>query len=187
MFTILLSSVVLAGGTYLLYQFLFSDPSDEEQYGNKESEENEDEEEVEDDGAGYKMKIFFGSQSGTAEGFAFEMEKEAKQFGFNAKAIDLEDYDAENLCNEELCIFLVATYGEGEPTDNAQEFYNWLTSDDRFEVELNSVQFAVFGLGNSQYEFFNAMGKQFDSLLTKHGTYALHTMLYRLKFLKSSQ
>lgn len=30
------------------------------------------------------MKIFYGSQSGTAEGFAFEMEKEARQYFFDA-------------------------------------------------------------------------------------------------------
>ena len=34
----------------------------------------------------------------------------------------------------------MATYGEGDPTDNAQEMYEWLQSG---EVELNGLKFAV--------------------------------------------
>ena len=43
----------------------------------------------------------------------------------------------------------MATHGEGEPTDNAVEFYNWLKSKDREEDELKNLQFSVFGLGNT--------------------------------------
>ena len=40
---------------------------------------------------------------------------------------DLEEYKAEQqLASEGLAFFLMATYGDGEPTDNASEFYNWL-------------------------------------------------------------
>merc|ERR1719295_208740 len=175
MFALLLSGVVIAGGTYFLYKFLFDEDKDgaepvpyklnDSNGANGQNDAEEEEEET-----GYPLRIFFGSQSGTAESFAFDMEKEAKQFGFAAKAIDLEDYDPEDLCNEELVIFLVATYGEGEPTDNAQEFYNWLSAeDDRMDDELSNIQFAVYGLGNSQYEFFNQMGRHFDKFLEQYG------------------
>ncbi len=44
-----------------------------------------------------------------------------------------------------------ATFGQGEETDNAREFYKWLFADEREqEVEKNKMkdmQFAVFGLG----------------------------------------
>ena len=34
----------------------------------------------------------------------------------------------------------MATYGEGDPTDNAQEMYEWLQNG---EVELNGLNYAV--------------------------------------------
>lgn len=42
--------------------------------------------------------------------------EEGKAAGFAAKTIDLEDFDPEVLVNgTEKAIFLMATYGEGEP------------------------------------------------------------------------
>ena len=66
-----------------------------------------------------------------------------------------------------LAVVLVATYGEGEPTDNAAAFYRWLKaakkelkeeSKSGAEPPLGVLAFAVFGLGNKQYEQFNQIG-----------------------------
>lgn len=41
---------------------------------------------------------------------------------------DIENYSGEQrLPKEECVLFLMATYGDGEPTDNAADFYGWLT------------------------------------------------------------
>jgi len=34
------------------------------------------------------------------------------------------DYEDIVINDKNVCIFLMATHGEGEPTDNAKEFYN---------------------------------------------------------------
>lgn len=39
-----------------------------------------------------------------------------------------------------LAIFCMATYGEGDPTDNAQEFHDWLQNDGG---ELTGLKYAV--------------------------------------------
>ena len=39
-----------------------------------------------------------------------------------------------------LAIFCMATYGEGDPTDNAQEFFDWLQEG---SCELNGLNYAV--------------------------------------------
>ncbi len=43
-----------------------------------------------------------------------------------------------------LAIFCLATYGEGDPTDNAQEFYDWLQ--DGAEA-INGLRYAVSQTG----------------------------------------
>lgn len=99
------------------------------------------------------------------------MNVNAPFLGFNAKMVDLEDFDPDDLANARLCIFLMATYGEGEPTDNATKFYRWAKDENR-ELEstfLSRLQFTVFGLGNRQYEHFNMMGKFTNKHLEKHG------------------
>lgn len=77
---------------------------------------------------------------------------------------DLESFDPEQLKAQPLAIFLVATYGEGDPTDNAMAFAKWLKDADG-EIPasyLQGVNYFVFALGDTQYEHFNAMGKLTD-------------------------
>lgn len=116
-----------------------------------------------------KMTIFFGSQSGTAENYANELATEVQAMGFNAKAMDLEDYDVDKLAKEDLAVYLMSTFGEGEPTDNAQEFYNWLLEDEREEDLLEGKSYAVFALGNTQYELYCYVGRKVDKRLEELG------------------
>src|SRR5271156_1523208 len=81
-----------------------------------------------------RLAIFYGSQTGTAEDYAIRLAKEAKsKFGLGSLVCDAEEYDYENLDQvpEDCCVFfVVATYGEGEPTDNAVQLVSCLRDDD---------------------------------------------------------
>ena len=123
------------------------------------------------------MVIFYGSQTGTAEEYAIRLAKEAKsKFGLASLVCDPEEYDFENLDQipENCCVFFVmATYGEGEPTDNAVELCQKL-SDDSFEFtngshKLSGLKYVVFGLGNKTYEHYNLISKNVDRDLQKMG------------------
>ncbi|KAF6126520.1 cytochrome p450 oxidoreductase [Phyllostomus discolor] len=110
---------------------------------------------------GRNIIVFYGSQTGTAEEFANRLSKDAHRYGMRGMAADPEEYDLADLgslpeIENSLAVFCMATYGEGDPTDNAQDFYDWLQETD---VDLSGVKYAVFGLGNKTYEHFNAMGK----------------------------
>lgn len=41
--------------------------------------------------------------------------------------------------SKSLAVFCLATYGEGDPTDNAMEFYEWIQGD----VDLTGLNYAV--------------------------------------------
>ena len=70
--------------------------------------------------------IFWGSQSGTAEGFASRLARDLQvRFGISTLAADLSDFDPgtiASISSPRKAIFLLSTYGEGDPSDNAAEF-----------------------------------------------------------------
>ncbi|GAO49355.1 hypothetical protein SAICODRAFT_74213 [Saitoella complicata NRRL Y-17804] len=125
--------------------------------------------------------VFYGSQTGTAEDYASRLAKEGHaRFGLKTMTADLEDYDIEYLDTfpeEKLAIFVLATYGEGEPTDNAVEFYNFVRDESSAfseggsadEKPLQKMKYVAFGLGNRTYEHYNAMVRQVDEALTRLG------------------
>jgi len=125
---------------------------------------------------GGKLFVFFGSQTGTSEGFARITMEEGRERGFDAEVVDLEDFDPETMKEPKLAIFLMATYGEGEPTDNAHKLHNWMKPAAEAEGgqvaedgDLKDVKFCVFGLGNKQYEQYNRMGKSTNASLERLG------------------
>jgi NADPH-ferrihemoprotein reductase len=126
------------------------------------------------------MVIFYGSQTGTAEDYASRLAKEGSaRFGLKTMVADLEDYDYENLDTfpeDKIAVFVLATYGEGEPTDNAVEFYEFVYSDENpvfsestSETPLENLKYVTFGLGNNTYEHYNAMVRRIDQAFTKLG------------------
>jgi NADPH-ferrihemoprotein reductase len=107
----------------------------------------------------YHCVIFWGSQSGTAERLAGSLGREcAALFGLNALVADLSDYDAESIAKIEkkyFAIFIVSTYGEGDPSDNTVGLWEWIKRVCDDNTRLENLRYMALGLGNSNYKYYN--------------------------------
>src|ERR1700722_15656754 len=121
------------------------------------------------------LVIFWGSQSGTAEGFANRLVRDCRsRFGLDALSADLSDYDPQSISNTpstKLAIFIISTYGEGDPSDNATQFLSWL--DTNKTVQVPKLSYAAFGLGNKKYKFYNKVVDVVVEALDRSGAISL--------------
>eukprot|EP00930_Biecheleria_cincta_P028631 TRINITY_DN19981_c0_g1_i1.p1 TRINITY_DN19981_c0_g1~~TRINITY_DN19981_c0_g1_i1.p1 ORF type:complete len:683 (-),score=156.98 TRINITY_DN19981_c0_g1_i1:281-2329(-) len=118
--------------------------------------------------------IYFGSQSGTAESFAKELEQEAETHGISATVVDMEDFEADVFQQHKSVILVVATYGEGDPPDNAVEFFKWIQDETLSSDTLQGMHYTVMGLGSRQYVHFNACGKAAEKHMARLGANCIY-------------
>ncbi|KUJ13350.1 NADPH-cytochrome P450 reductase [Mollisia scopiformis] len=125
--------------------------------------------------------ILYGSQTGTGEDYSRRFSRKLHEdYGISSIVADIEEFDASSLFNvaattdtKPMVCFILATYGDGEPTDNAATFYEDLcayeSEDHDGTPPLQGLQYFAFGLGNSTYEKYNFMVRSFDQHLQKLG------------------
>jgi sulfite reductase (NADPH) flavoprotein alpha-component len=113
------------------------------------------------------LTILFGSQTGTAEGLAKRVAKEAGKRGFAPAMHDLAKYPTAQLASERHLVVVTSTYGDGEPPDHAKAFWEFLGSDAAPKVP--ELRFSVCALGDTNYPKFCAFGKAVDERLEKLG------------------
>ncbi|KAJ5626066.1 hypothetical protein N7510_002375 [Penicillium lagena] len=124
---------------------------------------------------GKNIVVFWGSQSGTAEGFAARLVREISiRWGQESIMAELSDYDPITITEipkSKLAIFIVSTYGEGDPSDNTAEFWSWIIK--ASDASLSNLRYAAFGLGNSNYKFYNRVVDVIVESLEKFGAKAI--------------
>lgn len=117
--------------------------------------------------AAIPLTILYGTQTGTAASLSRLFAKEAGKRGYAAKAIDMADFKAAQLQNTSHLLLVTSTYGDGEPPDGAKALHAELHSDSA--PRLDHLEFAVLGLGDTNYEKFCACAIEFDERLAKLG------------------
>lgn len=108
-----------------------------------------------------KVSILYASETGNAEELAYSLYNTllSKYPSSNIKISDIQDYDISQLSEESVVVFIISTTGEGDPPSTMKKFWTALLRRSLPPNCLSNVSHAVFGLGDSSYEKFNAAGR----------------------------
>ncbi len=118
------------------------------------------------------LTILYGSQTGNGEGIAQELAELAESWQLPFRLINMAEFEPRQLAGEGFLFIIVSTQGEGEPPITAQTLHAWLKelADRPHATPLfPDLKYAVFGLGDSSYQYFCQCGKDFDAYLEKLG------------------
>lgn len=104
------------------------------------------------------LLIGWASQSGQAQQLA---EQTARQLApqFQVHLQELDAIDEQQLLHVRQALFIVSTYGVGEPPDNGQKFKRRFLNT-ASKVRLQHLKFAVLALGDKNYPDYCAFGEQ---------------------------
>ena len=113
------------------------------------------------------LDILFGSQSGNSEDLSAKLAKQAKGYGLEGTVHDMDGFDFNSLSVKKRVLIVCSTWGEGEMPDNAEELWQFASSD--AAARLDGVHFSVCALGDTSYEFYCESGKDWDRRLEQLG------------------
>ncbi|EMV9403189.1 NADPH-dependent assimilatory sulfite reductase flavoprotein subunit [Klebsiella michiganensis] len=113
------------------------------------------------------ITLISASQTGNARRVAEALRDDLLAAQLNVKLVNAGDYKFKQIASEKLLVVVTSTQGEGEPPEEAVALHKFLFS--KKSPKLTDTAFAVFGLGDTSYEFFCQSGKDFDNKLAELG------------------
>ncbi|KAI0482093.1 sulphite reductase hemo protein, beta subunit [Xylariaceae sp. FL0804] len=123
---------------------------------------------------GAPLTILFASDNGNAESLSKRLGNRGRARGLKTTVMAMEDYPVEDLPSEENIVFITSTAGQGEFPQNGKPL--WDAIKDNTDLDLASVNYSVFGLGDKHYwprkedrVYYNKPAKDLDKVLATFG------------------
>lgn len=122
----------------------------------------------------YRVLLCYSTQSGTSESLGERFHKEFNELVGHeiCKICQINNLESESLENFEIVIFFMSSYGEGEPCDDAIEFFSKLP-----DIKLN-ISYSLFGCGNSYYDDYQAAANKLNDELQAKGCKLIGSLGY---------
>ncbi|MFY8274601.1 FMN-binding protein MioC [Pseudoalteromonas sp. SSDWG2] len=109
------------------------------------------------------VEIIIGSQMGGTEYVAEHVSNLLKDHAIDSQLH--EQPDLNDINKDAVWLVCTSTHGAGDYPDNLVAFIDQVAT----QVSLESVQFAVIGIGDSSYDTFNFAAKNLVNLLVSKG------------------
>lgn len=119
---------------------------------------------------GQPILLAYASQTGSAERLAWQTAAALREGGSDVRVECLGRVQPEQLASAGRALFVVSTFGDGEPPDNARAFER------RMRVQshsLASLKYGVLALGDRGYASYCGFGRELDQWLHHAGAQPL--------------
>lgn len=113
-----------------------------------------------------KLTVLYGTESGNSEALADRAVKAAKKSGFQAVMKNMADISPADLSKVPNLLVVVSTWGDGDAPETAVSFHKEFMASD---LDFSQTRFSVCALGDTSYEQFCKIGKDFDIRLEQFG------------------
>lgn len=112
--------------------------------------------------------VLYGSQTGNARAMAKALGDDATEHGYDTRVLGMDQFKTVEFADVPLLLIVTSTTGNGDAPDNADKFLRYLKRKTTPSI-FTSTHFAVFGLGDSNYEAFCETPKRFDEHIARLG------------------
>ena len=118
--------------------------------------------------------VAHASQTGNAEQIAWQTAQALHTAGVPARIASLAELQAGDLAAAERALFIVSTYGEGDPPDAAAPFvHRVMAQAAETPLALAGLHCAVLALGDREYQHYCGFGRTLDGWLRRQGAQAM--------------
>lgn len=119
--------------------------------------------------------VAFATQSGQAERIALRTATALQVGGMPVVVQALAAFDSQRLCDYCRVLFVVSTFGEGEPPDSARRFAQQLAQ--CADNALTHMRYAILALGDRSYQTFCGFGHALNRCLSDRGAQTLFPLI----------